>query len=935
MRLPCIDVLASISRTFALASSVIEQLTMTGLTDGAARPGDDGSISLGFPDGVTSWTSQSWGVSYGDSTYGTGANPTDYTAGDGAGLFWEGVGDDAETYRAFAPIQYAEPTVNQAASITGDATQGVQLTGTDATFNGTAVQTSREWEQSDDGSTDWTGTGTASLISPAQEAGKYLRLRSEGSNSGGTAISYSNVIGPAVAVAGPEATGSIADQIFAHTGSVQTIVADVSTLFTGADLEYAVSGYAGAFVATSGGALTINPQTLTASSTITLTATNGQGSAQITFDLEVATLAFDGTPTLTGSGIIGEVVTAAAVSTLAGAVVEAQFLYDGVEQQARSTTLTHTVVEDVDITSDALTVTLYLTRDGVEVSQTVGSLNTAYNAPVLGAAPAAQVLDIGSAITATDIASSISVVGDADLSGVTYALAPSSDPLPAGLSLSGSTISGTPTTQDTGNTIVVRASNSGGSVDVSFAMDVFHPVPVAAGTLDDQSFVDGSGNQTFDVSGDFTFGGTLNYAIQTGPAGVTISSAGVITFNDSQLAVQSGTSIVVRASDAANSSRFADSGFSLSVTAGGATPITNVSAVYADGGEGISDTLTVNFEHDDSETLTLYGVTSESATAPSEADIIAGTGTGSVEEFTLVATPGATVPITGLSSASDSNITHIHLFIQGDTSGERSAVVTATVSGMDNTLPTLVSAVTDTDGDAVTLTFSEGLPNVSIPLTDFSIGGVVGAPVNPTSITGAGTQRVLNFPASAIANGETVTVSYTGTALVDGDGSALAAITNALVTNNVTGGGGGSALYDEDFATNDGGWTAAADNDPATTTIVHNAVDGTIDVAQADGAGINSPSFTAAVTGVHDVTFVWTEYGEPRQGDARIRQSSDGTAVGTVPSGDRIGSGTSLPYSMTFTANLVAGVDYYATCRVRNAVAGDNFSITQVIVEAQ
>lgn len=98
--------------------SGIVSLSMTGLdtsapTD-AATPGDHLSLSVGFPSGVTAWSSQTWGVgSYGDSTYGTGASPTDYTASDGATLFWEGLGDDGNTYRASAEIRYAEGSVTE------------------------------------------------------------------------------------------------------------------------------------------------------------------------------------------------------------------------------------------------------------------------------------------------------------------------------------------------------------------------------------------------------------------------------------------------------------------------------------------------------------------------------------------------------------------------------------------------------------------------------------------------------------------------------------------------------------------------------------------------------------------------------------------------------------------------------------------------------
>lgn len=92
----------------------IQSLTMTGLTSArgvnTAIVGDHASISVGFPSGVTAWSSQAWGTAYGDSTYGTGANPTDYTAGDGDNLYWEGLGDDGNTYRSTAVIRKAVAT---------------------------------------------------------------------------------------------------------------------------------------------------------------------------------------------------------------------------------------------------------------------------------------------------------------------------------------------------------------------------------------------------------------------------------------------------------------------------------------------------------------------------------------------------------------------------------------------------------------------------------------------------------------------------------------------------------------------------------------------------------------------------------------------------------------------------------------------------------
>lgn len=94
-------------------------IPMTGLTAARnteeARIGSHAGISVGFPSGVTAWSSQTWGVGIsGDTTYGTGASPTDFTASNGARLLWRGIGDDGKTYHASAPIRYAPATLGTA-----------------------------------------------------------------------------------------------------------------------------------------------------------------------------------------------------------------------------------------------------------------------------------------------------------------------------------------------------------------------------------------------------------------------------------------------------------------------------------------------------------------------------------------------------------------------------------------------------------------------------------------------------------------------------------------------------------------------------------------------------------------------------------------------------------------------------------------------------
>lgn len=99
----------------AILPDAIQNLIMTGLADGAAVMGDHASISVPVPAGVTAWTSQQWGTSYENATYGTGPNPTTFTSGTDGTLFWEGVGDDGDTYRAAAPIRFALGIINNIA----------------------------------------------------------------------------------------------------------------------------------------------------------------------------------------------------------------------------------------------------------------------------------------------------------------------------------------------------------------------------------------------------------------------------------------------------------------------------------------------------------------------------------------------------------------------------------------------------------------------------------------------------------------------------------------------------------------------------------------------------------------------------------------------------------------------------------------------------
>jgi hypothetical protein len=90
--------------------------------------------------------------------------------------------------------------------------------------------------------------------------------------------------------------------------------------------------------------------------------------------------------------------------------------------------------------------------------------------------------------------------------------------------------------------------------------------PVAGGNLADQQFTKDTGTQTYATAFDFT-GPDLVFSLTTTVTGVSInSSTGVVSVDTNTASLQSGTSIVVRAT---NTTDHADSGFSLTIAEAG------------------------------------------------------------------------------------------------------------------------------------------------------------------------------------------------------------------------------------------------------------------------------------------------------------------------------------------------------------------------------
>ena len=177
-------------------------------------------------------------------------------------------------------------------------------------------------------------------------------------------------------------------------------------------------------------------------------------------------------PVITSAGTISGAVigSVASVSGFAydGSPAEApayQWKLDGADITG-ATAATYAVAEADD--GGALTCAITVTNSAGTDTATTPAVTVAYAAPAQSG-PFVAALTQNSA-GSIDYAARVTVSGDADLSGVTWSV--QSGTVPAGMTRTGGVVSGTPTSTQSVAALVLRATNSGGFVDVSCDVSV-------------------------------------------------------------------------------------------------------------------------------------------------------------------------------------------------------------------------------------------------------------------------------------------------------------------------------------------------------------------------------------------------------------------------------------------------------------------------------
>lgn len=163
--------------------------TITGLTSGAAQVGDHASIGAVMVSGDPI-SSYAWGSTPGGSEYGTGPNPTDYTASDGGTLYLDVV-SGGQTFSTSAPVRYALAVNTVAPVASGDLELGDVLSVTQGTWTAAGGTYGYQWQRN---GVDISGATATSYMVVTDDLGTDVHCVVTYTNSGGAVSAASNVL---------------------------------------------------------------------------------------------------------------------------------------------------------------------------------------------------------------------------------------------------------------------------------------------------------------------------------------------------------------------------------------------------------------------------------------------------------------------------------------------------------------------------------------------------------------------------------------------------------------------------------------------------------------------------------------------------------------------------------------------------------------------
>lgn len=373
------------------------------------------------------------------------------------------------------------PVITNVGTISGSPLVGQVLSLTGLTYTGTGTVT-YQWKRD---AVNISGATNSTYTLTFNDDLTNISVLVTVSNSQGN--DQDTATGVDVTFAAPTSLGDFSQTITQNT--LTTIYYDSRVEIQGdPNLDYCTctlsSGTIPTGMSISGLVLTGTPTTPQVAAPVTLRYTNSGGFVDVTCNITVEEQII--APTITSAGTITQSIIgqSSAISGFAydgsAGTTTYQWKLNGVNISG-ATSSTYTPIESED--GGLLTCQITVTNSADSDTSTTASSTIVYAAPQSsGNISSTLTEDVAGSI---DYTTQVSVSGDADLSGGSWAV--QSGTIPDGMTRTGGVVSGTPTTPQSAADLVLRYTNSGGFVDVTCSVTVSSgltaPTITSAGTV--------------------------------------------------------------------------------------------------------------------------------------------------------------------------------------------------------------------------------------------------------------------------------------------------------------------------------------------------------------------------------------------------------------------------------------------------------------------